>query len=280
MKHVLGLALSITTAVTLAVAEPTVSESPIDFRQWSDQQKEQLLRTAKIVKKKRLKVGITGSSRATLSDGVFEHDAHIQTIDERKFRFEKADGGVEINFRDSYKFNVAAYKLDRMLKLNMVPVSVERTIGSGDASVTWWVDEVKMMDIERYTKKIAVPDPDRWNDQMHNVRVFNEVLYNTDANLGNVLITNDWQIRLIDFTRAFRRMKSLRAPKNLGRVDRRIYDALKALNEGQLMAAMGSLLQKGEVRAIVARRDRIVDFFDKEVAKKGEEAVICGRRGH
>ncbi len=280
MKHVLGLALSITTAVTLAVAEPTVSESPIDFRQWSDQQKEQLLRTAKIVKKKRLKVGITGSSRATLSDGVFEHDAHIQTIDERKFRFEKADGGVEINFRDSYKFNVAAYKLDRMLKLNMVPVSVERNIGSGDASVTWWVDEVKMMDIERYTKKIAVPDPDRWNDQMHNVRVFNEVLYNTDANLGNVLITNDWQIRLIDFTRAFRRMKSLRAPKNLGRVDRRIYDALKALNEGQLMAAMGSLLQKGEVRAIVARRDRIVDFFDKEVAKKGEEAVICGRRGH
>ncbi len=280
MKHVLGLALSITTAVTLAVAEPTVSESPIDFRQWSDQQKEQFLRTAKIVKKKRLKVGITGSSRATLSDGVFEHDAHIQTIDERKFRFEKADGGVEINFRDSYKFNVAAYKLDRMLKLNMVPVSVERNIGSGDASVTWWVDEVKMMDIERYTKKIAVPDPDRWNDQMHNVRVFNEVLYNTDANLGNVLITNDWQIRLIDFTRAFRRMKSLRAPKNLGRVDRRIYDALKALNEGQLMAAMGSLLQKGEVRAIVARRDRIVDFFDKEVAKKGEEAVICGRRGH
>ncbi len=280
MKHVLGLALSITMAVNLAFAEPTASENPIDFRQWSDQQKEQFLRTAKIVKKKRIKVGITGSSRATLSDGAFEHDAHIQTIDERKFRFEKADGGVEINFRDSYKFNVAAYKVDRMLKLNMVPVSIERDVGSGEASVTWWVDDVKMMELERYTKKIVVPDPDRWNDQMHNVRVFNELLYNTDANLGNVLITEDWQIHLIDFTRAFRRMKTLRARRNLGRVDRRIYDGLKALNEVQLIAAMGSLLQKGEVRAIVARRDRIVDFFDRDIAKNGERAVICSLQGH
>ena len=274
MKRVLGLAVSISLAATLAFAEATTPEGAASLPQWSDQQKEQFLRTADIVKKKRLKVGITGSSRATLSDGVTEHDAHIQTIDERKFRFEKADGGVEINFRDSYKFNVAAYKVDRMLNLNMVPVSVERKVGGERASVTWWVDDVQMMELDRYTKKIAAPDPDDWNDQMHTVRVFNELLYNTDANLGNVPITNDWQLRLIDFTRAFRQMKTLRAAKNLGRVDRRVYDGLKGLNEEQLIAEMGSLLQKGEVRAIIARRDRIVDFFDDNLA------AICNLDGH
>jgi len=161
-----------------------------------------------------------------------------------------------------------------MLNLNMVPVSVERKVGGERASVTWWVDDVKMMELERYTKKLAAPDPDHWNDQMHNVRVFNELLYNTDANLGNVLITNDWQIRLIDFTRAFRQMKTLRSARNLGRIDRRVFDGLKGSNEEQLVTEMGSLLQKGEVRAIIARRDRIVDFFDHNVA------AICNLDGH
>ena len=74
----------------------------------------------------------------------------------------------------------------------MVPVSVEREIGGKKSAVTWWVDDVKMMAKKRYEKKIAPPNRARWNDQKFQVRIFNELVYNTDANLENLLITNDW----------------------------------------------------------------------------------------
>lgn len=45
---------------------------------------ENFLLTAKIVKQRSLSIGITGSERATLTDGRLTHDAHIQTVDVRK----------------------------------------------------------------------------------------------------------------------------------------------------------------------------------------------------
>ena len=52
--------------------------------------------------------------------GDFTHDGQIQTIDVSKREF-RTDRGVEFNFRDSWMFNVAAYKIDRLIGLNLVP---------------------------------------------------------------------------------------------------------------------------------------------------------------
>ena len=168
----------------------------------SDEEKEQFLQHGEIVKRKGTKTGTTGTSRLTLRHGGFTHDAHLQTIDVFKDRFQTASG-MELNFRDSYKFNIAAYRLDRLINLNMVPVSVERKVARRIGSFAWWVDDMQMMEAERYKKKISPPNQAAWLDQMANVRIFNELVYNTDPNLGNLLITNDWGIRLIDFSRAF-----------------------------------------------------------------------------
>jgi hypothetical protein len=65
---------------------------------------------------------------------------------------------------------------------------------------------------ERVAQKIAVPDPDAWNNQMYKVRVLDQLVYDSDPNLTNVLITDDWKIWRIDFTRAFRRYKELKDP--------------------------------------------------------------------
>ena len=46
--------------------------------------------------------------------------------------------GTETNFKDSYLFNVAGYRLAHLLGLN-VPVSVHRKVDGKDAAVTWWV---------------------------------------------------------------------------------------------------------------------------------------------
>ncbi len=99
---------------------------------------ENFLLRAKIVRSEELSIGITNSRRATLSLDGRTHDAHIQTVDVLEHKAEVRRRTV-LAFRDSYRYNIAAYRLDRMLGLGMVPVSVERTVGGEKSAATWWV---------------------------------------------------------------------------------------------------------------------------------------------
>ncbi len=230
------------------------------------EQQEHFLATAKIIKIRAAKGGITGTRRATLSDGTTTHDAHIQTIDESKARFE-GTGGAELNFRDTYKFNIAAYRLDKMLDLRMIPPSVERNVEGQTAAVTWWVDDVLMEEGERMKRKIDPPDGDSWNCQMYIVRVFDQLIFNTDRNVGNLLITKDWKLWMIDHSRAFRMHTAVKTPKNLVRCDRRLLAAMKRLDEPSLTREMANFLTPPEIRGLLKRRDQIVAFFEKAPPK-------------
>jgi hypothetical protein len=196
------------------------------------QEIEEFLRNARVIQVKSISTGITGTQRATLDDGKLRHDAHIQTVDISKTSFQTARG-TELNFRDCYKFNMAAYELDRLLELDMVPPSVERKVGGHMAAVTWWIDD-SMMELERTKKKIEPPNLLLWNQQMYLCRVFDQLIYNTDDNLGNVLITKDWKIWLIDHTRSFRLMKNLENSKNLVQCDRKLLTKLREMNKEAL----------------------------------------------
>ncbi len=267
----------ITAALLLPVAgvlAQQLSATPL-----SDEEKAQFLLTANVSKTRTIPVGVTLSKKAILSDGQRTHQAHIQTIEVSKPAHPTARG-MELNFRDSYKFNIAAYRLDRLLNLNMVPVSVERRIKNESAAVTWWVDDVLMMEGERLEQKISPPNLAKWNDQVFQVRIFNELVYNTDANKGNLLITKDWKIWLIDFTRAFRLHEKLQNPGLIRRIDRRFYDGLKELSEQALQQKMGDLLRKSERRALLARKDMILSRLDGLITKTSERTVICELPGH
>ena len=244
------------------------------------EEQEQFLLTAKIVRVRDLSQGITNSQRATLTKDGFTHDAHIQTIDEFKPVYETAMG-MELNFRDSYRYNIAAYRLARLLRLGMVPPSVERKVKGRSAAVTWWVDDVLMTELQRFQKKIDVPDSTSWNPQMHIVRVFDQLIYNTDRNLGNLVITNNWKLWMIDHTRAFRLMNTLRTPSDLVKCDRELLSRLRALDEPTLRNAIPKeYLSDAELRALLARRDRIVEHFTKLIAEKGEEEVLYNYLAH
>jgi hypothetical protein len=230
-------------------------------RQLSLTEREAFLKKAKITRTRGVSIGITGTVRATLSDGTFTHDASIQTIDEYKQRFESVRG-TEFNFTDTWRYNVAAYRLDCLLDLGMIPPSVERSFQGKTGSFTWWVDDVMMDEGARVKGKHNAPDPKGWNEQMWHVRLFDQLIYNVDRNLGNLLIDKDWAIWMIDHTRSFRLLQELRAPENLSLVDRKVLERLKALDRAALDANVKHYLTPSEKKALLERRDTIVAYIE------------------
>jgi hypothetical protein len=257
-----------------AFAQPAAAPASLSSVRLSDAEQEAFLREADVVKTKGAPGGITASTRATLRRGDLVHDAHIQGIDQHKPQI-SLGSGMELDFHDSWRNNVAAYRLDRLLGLGMVPVTVVRRFEKGEASFTWWVDDVLMVEGERFKKKIRAPDVDEWNRQMLVVRVFDQLIYNFDRNLGNLLIDKQWNIWMIDHTRAFKIFTELKSEKNLGeRCSRDFLASLRRLDKATLKPLLTDLLNEGQIDALLARRDRIVRCYEQKIGARGEESVL------
>ena len=212
------------------------------------------------------------SWRASLDDGTLRHDASVV--------IEDGSGPTRRNCR----FNVAAYELDKLLGLNLVPPSVERTVNGRPASVTWWLDNFAMNELDRRRKGIDPPDPDGWGRQVQAVRVFDELISNTYRDTApplylnsvwdNLLIATDWTIWIIDHTGAFRTRRELQDPDSLVRCPRSVLGRLRALNKELLQQALTRYLSSQQLDALEARRALLVGHFDHQIESKGEAVVL------
>lgn len=236
-------------------------------------QMEAFLLGAEIVRMQPAGDGVTNSRRATLFDGRLTHDAHVQVVDEAKMLFD-VPGRSEVNFKDSYRYNIAGYRLARLLELDNIPMSVERRVEGKPAAITWWVDDVMMDEGDRQRKKVSDPDVARGAGYVHRQRVFDELIQNRDRNLGNLLYTTDWKMWMIDHSRAFRLGRTLRKPGELTRVERSFFENLKKLTRAAVSDAVGKSLTADEIGAVLARRDVIVKRFEDRMAKEGVGAVL------
>ena len=218
--------------------------------------------------------GVTGSQRATASDGRLTHDVHIQSVDISRSRFVARGARVELNFRDSYLYNVAAYRLAVLLGIDNVPMSVLRGVDGRRAAVTWWVDDVAMTEADRIAQRTLGPDPARTSRQFYTQYVFDELIQNRDRNQGNMLWTTDWKMWLIDHTRAFRQDVELTEPERLTRIGRDLLDNLRGLTPEAVEAALGDVLSRGERSSVMRRRDLLLQHFDDRIARFGEGGVV------
>lgn len=250
------------------------------------------LRTAPIVAASPIGRGTTRPWRLTLSDGTTTWDAAFQAVDirfsDRDIREGRRQAG-ELRFVDSYKYNIAASELAELLGLgDMVPVTVERTWDNGGregpmtGALSWWVTGT-IDEGERRKLNLIPSDPPDWDRQLQRMVVFGEFVYDTDRNLGNILITRDWRIVMIDFSRAFRLEPTLRLPETLRRCDRRLLERLRTLTADEVRRAVGEQLTEFELSALMARRDLIVARFDRLVEERGADRVLydepAGKRG-
>jgi hypothetical protein len=238
-----------------------------------DQIREFLL-TAKVVKSKSIPIGVTRPVRLTLSDGTLTHDAAFSVVDEHRNIERFSSGRVELDFVDSYKYSLAAYKLAELLGLDgMMPVHVERMWDGRKGALAWWVD-AQMDERARLKNKVEVPNPTKWNEQMYRMRVFSQLVADSDRNVGNILIDADWNLWMIDFTRAFRRARTLLAEGDLKKCDRQLLEKLRGLTAEGVAAATRPYIGGAEIESLLIRRDLIVAFFDKLVAEKGDAQVL------
>jgi len=250
-----------------------VLAQPADVPSYSDADREAFLLGGAIVSSKDIGEGVTKPIRAELSWKGVTHSAQIQRVDKPLPDFFGKDGTI-LPSRDSWRFNVAAYRIDRLLRLNMVPASVSRPYKGVPAAFTWWADDVKGEETQRIREHWTAPDSERFERQRAVGRVFDELIMNIDRNLGNLLITNSWQVILIDHTRAFAPYKDIRNRDNLTRCSRALLAQLSSLTEAAVGRSVGTLLTRVEIAALLARRDRITAFFNEAVKTKGEADVL------
>lgn len=280
MSRALVLAAAVFVAVPLpsfaqtALATP-VAAAPVAVAP-SASEMERLLLDGKITKKKEKSKGVTEAYRVSLSNGVLTHDAQVQNVDIAKPFFEVGPKHSEVNFRDSYRYNIAAYRLAVMLGLDNVPMSVERVVDGKPAAVTWWLDNV-MDDGDRRKKKVSNSNPLRAADYYSVMYVFDELIQNRDRNQGNIMWSPDSRMWMIDHTRAFRTGRDLLKPENLTRIERSLFEKLRALDRQAFTDAVGKTLTKDEIEALFIRRDRLVQFFEQKIASVGEAVLYTIR---
>ncbi|MCJ7680418.1 MAG: hypothetical protein MUP70_06825, partial [Candidatus Aminicenantes bacterium] len=238
---------------------------------------EDFLRTAEIVDQMQFqsREAVTSPWKLTLEkDGV------------RKYALWKNPLGHLRGFDESWKWEIASYRLDRLLGLHMVPVTVERDFQGKPGSCQIWVDDTISME-ERREKKMRPPSDKvvRFTRAAYLQHAFDNLICNVDRRAGNVLVTEDWRCILIDHSRTFRTQKEYTT--NLMFIDRNPEDLnlmkelpetfvqkLRDLNEHMVIEAVGPYLTKKEVRAMLKRRDLIVQVIDTRIQKYGKAAVL------
>jgi hypothetical protein len=238
-RRILILGFVFATCAPASFAQERVTAPPPPAVVLTPDEMEVFLKTAKVVRQRRSGKGVTDPIRATFTDGRVTHEGQIQTVDQESTVF-NAGRASEVNFKDTYRFNIGGYRLATLLGLKNVPMSVPRRIDNKDAAVTWWVDDVQFDETGRLKQpKILGPDPDRTSKQVQVMRVWDELIQNRDRNQGNILWTSDWTLWMIDHTRAFRLGKELLKPEQLTRCDRGLLEALRTLTLENMTKAMG-----------------------------------------
>ena len=225
---------------------------------------EAFMRTAETVgPMEKIPVGVTAPRKVTLAAG-----GPVPAIAWKPIR----PGRYPSGYLESYKAEIAAYEIDKLLGLDMVPPTVEKRIGGEVGAAIMWVAGVKSF--AELGQNIHAPreHAQRWNLQLVRAMMFDNLIGNDDPNLGNWLKDDWWNLILIDHSRALTSSRDLYHKMN--QVDVALWERMKALDEPQLTTLLQSWLGKSELRAIVQRRDRMQQAIDKLVKEKGEAAVL------
>jgi len=228
----------------------------------SDDELEVFLREAEIVLVEDLGRGITKPKRVVLERDGIQVWAIFKDV-----RYKEQRMGITIvEFADHWHNEVAAYKLDRLMGLEAVPVTVEREVGGRRGSLQFWVHGL----VNWRTVSEAGKVPGNWCEmrpQYQVLKVFDALVHNLDRTQENLAFEkSDWKLILIDHSRTF-----AARPKILDKIESEFLvvtpamaKRLEALTEDSVLAATEPYLNLGQVRALMTRRDILLRDYRGE----------------
>ena len=240
---------------------PETISLAMQLSKMNDADLEDFMRTAPIVDIERIPTGVTKPKRVTQSRDGISNDA--------AFKYADTDPGLESkekyisrrhNESDRYIYDVAAYKLDRMLDWQMVPTAVLAEVEGRDGALSDWVENA-INERDRLEQEVEFAGYCKQQEQYRLRFVFDILIHNDDRNLTNILWTkNDFMMKFIDHSLAFRSTE--KRPKQYRKVNLEVSDLLRAkletLTEEGLTQELSPYLHPRQIEAILARRDLIL----------------------
>jgi len=223
---------------------------------------EHALADGAVVRMEAVPVGVTKPQRGYLAAG----------SPVARFAWKALPPQRRAGYTESYKAEIAAYHLDRLLEMHMVPPVVERRVDGRVGAAVMWIEDTKGWNI---AKPIQGPEP-RWSQQVSRMKLFDQLIANIDRNQGNLLYDTDWHLFLIDHSRAFTTRTSLDGMAVPAAVDRELWQRIEALTPADLERALGAWLTDGERQAILTRRDKMRVAIARLVKDKGAAMVFIG----
>jgi len=253
---VFALLLSATTlSAQTAVPAPEAGKCSLVFIGF-EPQIEAALTDGKILKMEDVPIGVTKPQRATIENG-------------SRFAWKPLTPGYNKGYMESYKAEIAAYKLDQYLEMHMIPPIVERNIQGKYGAAIYWIENTKPWVI---AKPPQGPEP-MWSRQLTRMKMLDLLIANIDRNQGNLLYDADWHLILIDHSRAFIDKKDLKDLAPLGRVDRKLWEKMQALTMEDLDRVLGKWVDEKGKKAMLIRRDLMAKAINELIKKRGENSV-------
>ena len=236
---------------------------------------EKLLKTAEIVDFEEIGEGVTKPFRLFLKAGDTEFSAAW-----------KNPKGMQKGYLEGWQYEIAAYQMDKLLGLNMVPPTVAREFQGKEGSLQFWVTS-EMSDLERMDDGISIPDEvkTQWENRKYLTRAFDCIIANDDRTQQNIRYTKDWRTILIDHSRSFRSTREhtqrlmygqngIKGAMLFRRLPQGFVDKVKALTFESIEEAVGPYLKKREINAILSRKDIFLKEVREMIEEQGEENVL------
>ncbi len=195
--------------------------------------------------------------------------------------------GRQKGFFENWRWEIAAYRLDKHLGLNMVPPTVERRFQGNRGSCQLWIESMMSLK-KKFDEKIKTPlrRVYNWNRAFYKARAFDNLIANEDRHQNQTLITEDWRMILIDHSRSFRTSKKFtkkliydekykEGPTFIMKqLPRGLYEKIKSLNAEVVKGVVGEYLTDKEIEAMLVRKDLIVKWVEDRIKKMGEDKVL------
>ena len=238
---------------------------------------EGLLKTAEIVKAEEIGEGVTKPWRL-----------YFKTGEEEFSGCWKNPEGIQKGHLEGWRFEIAAYRMDKLLGLNMIPPTVEREFEGRKGSVQLWIEsEFSLLDVMEQ----GIPFPDKnpeaatFNKGKYITRAFDSLIANDDRTQQNIRYTKDWRTILIDHSRAFRSARKYRKRLLYGKkgskekklfrqLPLKFVERIRALEFDTIKNAVGPYLTDEEIHALLTRKELLLSEIEEMIEELGQSNVL------